>query len=478
MNKIRLTLLTVLVLGLNTSCFEDMDDNAIATVAINDFVWKAMNAVYLYKAEIPDLANDRFLSNEDYNSYLNSFSTPEELFESVIYNRDVVDRFSRIRSNYYELEQQLNGVFTTNGLEINLYYVPNSNTNIFGAIRLVLNDSPASNLGLQRGQFFNAVNGTTLTVDNYENLLTQDSYTLHFATYNDNGTPDDTSDDSINSTSDTASLTKVAYTENPVYMTKIIEVDGQNVGYLMYNSFNSNYHTQLNNAFATFQANNVQHLVLDLRYNGGGTISTAVFLGSMITGQFNGQIFSKTIYNEDLQELNTNYNFTNSLGSGGSSINSLFLNKVYVLTTGNSASASELVINSLKEYIDVVQVGDFTTGKTQASRIVYDSPNLGPNNKNPNHTYALLPLIANSINVNDEEVPANGLAPQITVVEQGRNLGTLGEVTEPLLAAALANIQGGGRFAQPVDEKSKPIKNNIDKTIIDGLMFITDDDIQ
>ncbi|MFT6842753.1 MAG: carboxyl-terminal processing protease, partial [Psychroserpens sp.] len=101
MRLLKISLLFILTLSL-TSCFEDRDDNAIAASEINDFVWKGMNAVYLYKDEIPDLANDRFMSNEDYANYLNSFIAPENIFESLIYQRETTDRFSVILSNYIE----------------------------------------------------------------------------------------------------------------------------------------------------------------------------------------------------------------------------------------------------------------------------------------------------------------------------------------------------------------------------------------
>uniref|UniRef100_UPI00404B9D2A S41 family peptidase n=1 Tax=Gelidibacter sp. TaxID=2018083 RepID=UPI00404B9D2A len=183
--------------------------------------------------------------------------------------------------------------------------------------------------------------------------------------------------------------------------------------------------------------------MLDLRYNGGGRVDVAAALGSMITGQFNGQVFAKLNYNENLANNNDTYDFTNSIGS--SAINSLNLDEVYVLTTSNTASASEMVINSLKAYLNdgVVVVGDFTTGKSQASSVVYDSPQLfNTDGVNPRHTYALLPLIAITVNKDDEQVPANGLTPDIQITERGRSLGTLGDVNEPLLAAALADIQG------------------------------------
>ena len=443
MRLLKISLLLLVALSL-TSCFEDRDDNAISASSINDFVWKGMNAVYLYKAEIPDLANDRFSSNEEYAGYLNSFSTPETLFESLIYERETIDRFSVIIPNYIEFEQATAGTFISNGLEYNFYFKPGSSSEVFGIIRLVLNNSVASGLGLERGQIFDAINGTPLNESNFSSLINQDTYTLNFATYNDNGTAT-VADDTIEPTTDSVELTKQPYTENPVYQADIIDVSGMNVGYLVYNRFNQNFDNQLNAAFAEFQANNVQHLVIDLRYNPGGSVNTASLFGSMVTGQFTDDIFSKLIFNSDLQASNSNFNFVNSFD--GNTINSLNLNKVYVLTTGSSASASELLINSLSAYIDVVHIGDFTRGKTQASTTVYDSPDLSPNNINPNHTYAMQPLVANSINVNDVAVPSTGLTPDISVIESPRNFGTLGDINEPLLAAAIADIQGLGRFS-------------------------------
>ena len=452
MKKIKILLLTGIVAFSLTSCFEDLDDNLIASSEINDFVWKGMNAVYLYKSEIPDLADDRFSTNEAYSNYLNSFNSPEALFESLLYLPNTVDRFSRIFDNYFDLQNAQQGTSISNGLEFNLYFLPGSSTEVYGAITLVLNNSVADNLGLQRGQIFRAVNGTNLTESNFGDLLfNQDNYTLNFADYDDNGTPEDNSDDTVTLNGESETLSKVQYTENPVHIAQTITLaDDTKVGYLMYNGFNSNFNGALNDAFAGFLADGVDELVLDFRYNGGGAIQTAAYLGSMVTGQFNGEVYSKLFYNENLQDLNTNFLFTNQIdGLGG--INSLGLSKVYVLTTNRrTASASELVINSLGSYIDVVVIGENTVGKTQASVTIYDSATLSFEDVNPNHTYAMQPLIANSTNVNDELVPADGIVPNIAVTERPNTFGTLGDINEPLLAAAIADIQGLGRFYQPV----------------------------
>lgn len=473
MRILRIALFALVVFSFNTSCFKDKDDDIIINNnvnEINDFVYKAMNAVYLYKSNIPNLANNRFTSNEAYASYLNSYSTPEDLFESLIYQREVVDRFSIIAPDGIALLQQLDGIFKSNGLEYLLYLEPGSSTKVFGVIKIVLNNSVASNLGLQRGQLFNAVDGVQMTVENFNALLNKDSYTLNFATYNNNNTPE-TADDTIEPTSEIATLTKEIYNENPVYLTKVIDIDGIKIGYLVYNGFTADYNAQLNNAFSELKASNVQHLVLDLRYNSGGSVNTAALLGSMITGQFNDQVFSKLIYNEELQDLNNNYKFSKTIGKG-STLNSLNLQKVYVLTSNGTASASELIINSLRPYIDVVQIGLNTRGKTQASMPIYDSPDLGPNNVNPAHNYILLPLIANSVNKNDGLVPPNGLIPDIERGEHPANLGILGDVNEPLLATALNSITSFARPLPQPTEVLKPLENNVDGKVYDGMMFV------
>ena len=83
-----------------TSCFEDNYDYGALASEINDFVWKGMNAAYLYKQEIFDLDNERFNDSEEYASYLNNYTSPENLFESLIYERDNIDKFSLIVGNY------------------------------------------------------------------------------------------------------------------------------------------------------------------------------------------------------------------------------------------------------------------------------------------------------------------------------------------------------------------------------------------
>lgn len=462
------TLFLVLALGLLTGCFEDNDDNFTTSTSIKDFVWKAMNKVYLYKANVEDLSDNRFGTSQEYQDFLNNFDSPENVFESLIYDRENVDRFSVITSDYFALEQQLSGVSKSNGAEFNFYYTPGSTTSVYGIVRLVLPNSSASQSNLTRGHVFNKIDGQVMTSSNLESLLSGDTYTLNLAVYNDNGT-ETTDDDSLSDTNTSFTLTKTIFTENPIYYHRIIEKNNEKIGYLMYNGFVNEFDNELNQVFGTFKSENIDHLVLDLRYNSGGSIRTATALGSMITGNFEGQIFTTLKYNETLSGNNYNFNFTNEL-SDGSSINSLNLDQLYVLTSNRSASASEMIINSLSAYIDVVQIGDETVGKSQASQIIYDSPDFSRENANPGHAYALLPLIAITVNKNNSEVPPSGIVPDFELIEKVANYGSIGDEDEPLLKKALDLIQGGNKISEPIQGPSPLLESGFSATAT-SLMF-------
>jgi hypothetical protein len=160
-----------------------------------------------------------------------------------------------------------------------LTYENGNNVDVIGYVRYIQTNSDASNKAVKRGYFFDAINGQQLTIHNYQDLLGNENYTMNFA--------DLESDGSFTSNGKSVDLTKSEYHENPVYITKTFDIDGKKIGYLMYNSFTSNYDQQLNAAFGQLKAEGATDLVLDLRYNGGGSVRTATYLAGMITGQFN-----------------------------------------------------------------------------------------------------------------------------------------------------------------------------------------------
>ena len=128
--------------------------------------------------------------------------------------------------------------------------------------------------------------------------------------------------------------------ENPVHISKIIELKNEKVGYLMYNGFVTDFDIDLENSLVEFKNQGIDHLVIDLRYNRGGRTSSTIKLASMITGQFLGNIFAQTQHNEKLSSMNEKYLFEETPVQ-------LNMNKLYIISSSETASASELLINGL-----------------------------------------------------------------------------------------------------------------------------------
>ncbi|NER11975.1 peptidase S41 [Leptobacterium flavescens] len=448
-------LLLIGILVLSYSCSDEDDDLTLlpAGVEINDFVWRGMNFFYLYKDNVANLANDRFATDEEYTAFLEGFDSPEELFNSLLFQPGVEDEFSFITDNRFELEQVLDGTTLNSGVEFGLVRYPNDPNNVFGIVRYILPNSDAASSTLRRGDIFNTVDGTQLTDSNFGGLLFNSNSSITYGLANFDG-------NDVTPTGEEVTVAKAVITEDPIFISTTLDVGGQNVGYLMYNGFRADFDEQLNNAFGDLRNNNVTDLILDLRYNGGGSVLSAVTLGSLIAGQFSGEVFSTERWNSDLQaffEDNFPANLVNNFRTttrNGTPLNSLSLNRLYVLTTGSSASASELVINSLRPYIDIVQIGTPTRGKFQASVTVLDSENpdgrsdfddFDDNGVTATHNYAMQPLVLIEVNVNGESEFADGLDPDLELREDFTNFGILGDVNEPLLARAIQEITGTGR---------------------------------
>lgn len=448
MKKISRNLVLLFLAAFTLQACEDNDDVAAPKdLQINNFIWKGLNAVYLWQSEVPNLADNRFADQNALDSFLKGYEKPEDLFEDLLNkpkskypNGGAIDRFSWIVDDYTVLEQELNGITKNSGIDFRLSRQSTGSDNLVGYIRYIIPNSDASGKSIKRGDFFTGVNGTQLTISNYQSLLLDsDNYTLNLAEYNGSAFI-------LNGKS--VPLTKTVLEENPILITKTITSGSHKIGYLMYNGFYNEYDNALNQAFGQLKTSGVTDLVLDLRYNGGGSVHSSTLLASMITGQFKGQIFSKRQYNSKIMtsltsdELESfNERFTDKTGSGAA-LNSLNLNTVYIITTESTASASELVVNGLAPYITVVQIGETTVGKNVGSFTVYDSETLSKTKVNPTHKYAMQPLVFKITNKNNFGDYTGGLAPTYQKSENIFTYGVLGDPSEPLLNLAISKITG------------------------------------
>lgn len=414
-----------------------------SNVDVQNFMWKAMNIWYFWQEEVPVLADTRFTNAENYTTYLKGFSNPEQFYRNqLLFSQD---RFSFLNEDYKVLVQNFAGISKSNGLEFGLVRFSGSD-DVFGYVRYIVPNSDASTKNIKRGDIFTGVNGQTLTITNYVELLfgDSDSYTLNMATIvNSTVTPNDQE----------VFLTKQeGLTENPVFLTKSFDINGQKIGYLMYNGFTRNFDEQLNNAFGQLKADGVTDLVLDLRYNPGGSVNSSRLLASMIYGTKTTDLYIRQRWNAKRQaqfKASDLEDYFAEKTEAGTALNTLNLNKVYVLATRSTASASELLMNGLDPYIDVVHIGTTTTGKNEFSiTMVDDSDNnylynaSRENRIKTNNKWAIQPLVGRNENADGFSDYTNGLAPDIELDEDLANLGILGDVNEPLLARAIQTITG------------------------------------
>lgn len=435
------------------SCSDDDDGgpNPISNdVTVQDFMWKAMNEWYFWQADVPDLADDRFANDQEYTEFLQATPNPEDFIRSLLFPED---RFTFFNEDFEILLNSLSGVSKSNGLQFFIIDLTEDDTNnVFGFVRNVVPGSTAAQAGLKRGDIFYGVDGQVLTPDNFGDLLfgDNDTYTLNMGEA-------DIANRLVMQTENEITLTKIEdFLEPPIREARTLDVNGQKIGYLMYQRFNRDFNDELNEVFGQFVANGVTDLVLDMRYNPGGSVNTSRLLASMIYGPNTNDLYIRQRWNDKQQSRFSNLQledyFANEVRSGVA-LNSLNLNRVFVLATNRSASASELLMNGLDPYVEVIHIGTTTTGKNEFSISLVDDPSgvNGPytygdgrreNRINPDNRWIIQPLVGrneNSVGFLDYTA---GFAPDIELREDVFNLGELGDVNEPLLARALEEITG------------------------------------
>jgi len=420
-----------------------------AATELNTFIWSAMHDYYYWQANIPNLTNAyyqpltssslNYKQNVDsLNAFLNKYTNPRTLFTSLKYKNGVVDKWSFIVSDYDSIFNWISGTSTSIGADYQLYYLNSTSSDILGVVRYVLKGSPADLAGVQRGDIFNKVDGVQLTASNYmTNLINKQTFTLTFSKVVSGA---------FVPTGKTATMTAVNMQEDPVFLNKVITANGYNVGYLVYNGFTSDFDLELNTVFQKFKAAGVNKIIVDLRYNGGGSVQSAIYLASMIYSTNTSKLFTKSVYNSILTPYITSQygasyflsNFTDRINT--TPINSLGISDIYFIVSGETASASELLINGLKPYMNVISVGTNTYGKYVASLTLQD---YDANNKLvTTHKYAMQPIVAEYANSLGVTEFVNGLVPDITAKEDIGNMLQLGDENEQLLKIVLDYIKG------------------------------------
>jgi C-terminal processing protease CtpA/Prc len=419
-----------------------------------------MDALYYWNTLMP-VQKDRTISPSDY-------------FKSLLYTAE--DHFSYIAPDYTELMGELNGVQKEAGYDFTLGLI--SKDSVAGVVNYIKPNSPASLTALKRGDIFLTVNGKQLMTDNYGELINEMSAPHTLGIYRGSAT-------SLQS----ISLSVTEYKENPVFLDSIYQISGKKIAYLIYNFFASDngdnsysYLKELNNIFGKFKQANVNELVLDLRYDGGGDAEVATALGSMISGKGSSDLFYTEQYNsivdnELKKKGGADYNktfFNNNLilrDANGKIIDQSIpvnkltgLSRLYVLTSQNTASASELIINGLKPYMNVILVGEQTYGKNVGMWFIYETD---PQKQKDNH-WGMLPIVFKLYNSQNSSDYSKGFVPNIAIDEYSlAQMLPLGNTGEALLSAALTDmgVQASIAFRSAGKQFDyRPLMSSIDRT--------------
>ncbi|MEN8139065.1 MAG: S41 family peptidase [Bacteroidota bacterium] len=436
-----------------TSCHKDKDiDNPPVEINeealnVNTFILENMNDYYLWTDNIPDDLDPKSTENsiEFFEQTRYRGDTGEYDAETGIYKNG--DPWSFITDDLQGLIDYFNGVRKSTGYYLYAYSLNDGTDNFALVVAYVYANSPASEAGLKRGSVIMKIDGEYVNQYNANELLSRESYDITLGSF-------DFINEKFDLLDETKTITSVELNTNPIIKSEVYDINGTKVAYLLYNSFIHNYDNELIAEFEKYKSEGVTELVLDFRYNGGGSVASAINIASMIAPQNAiGSVFLKKMYNEGLQNFLINSpdygqefledNLSSSAygyeddGIVGSAMPNLDLNRVYVIGQEGTASASELVINGLIPYMNVITVGDRTHGKYVASITI-------ENEKYTN--WAIQPIVFKSANANDETDYWDGFEAQLAVEDHpiygdfGVNI--LSGYVEPMLYTALSDIEG------------------------------------
>lgn len=360
---------------------------------------------------------------------------------------------------------------STLGYDVTVYLLSNNNTEVIGIVNFVYAGSPAAKAGMKRGDVIIKINGQILTTSNYMDLYDSSKITLGFGSIVNN---------TINDINYSSTLTAVNMYEDPIVKDTVITTPGgTKVGYLLYTAYTLTSISPLEKVFENFQSQGIKDLVLDLRYNGGGYVTTAQAICSMIVSssvasandillksQWNSTHQKEwetnpTKYDDDLYVRFTNgVSYTDTYNNNQDvTLTHLGLNNLYVLTGQNTASASELTITGLKPYITNVKlIGEPTYGKSFAG-IIYDGSDYASDGFNKLTDWSLYAMVYKYADKNGNSPAlmksenytysdgnsANisyGLNPDIKEEDNQLDGYALGNPNETLFAAAINTIDG------------------------------------
>jgi carboxyl-terminal processing protease len=414
--KYRLLLATVLGLTFFSACKKEVEvDNSAPTNPttpttstaadiIKDSTLLYTKEVYLWYKQIPTDFNAR------------SYAGPSEIMTAIRkYSNEApftqpVDRwsFAMKKTEWNNVSSGISGDF---GLGV--FFMSESDLRV----KSVEKESPAGKAGVRRGWRITKINGSsnisTANVDPVVKAVFESNSTNFTFQKPDNSTVDIT-------------LNAATYREDPIMLDSVYTVDSKKVGYLVFNSFlgdTTKIYNDFNTIFGRFASQGVSDVVIDLRYNGGGYVSVQEKLANYLApAAANGNVMMKQEFNDKYSRWNETLMF-NKVGSFNPA-------RIFFIVSQSTASASELLINNMKPYVNTFIVGP---RKTYGKPVGYFPIGVGDWN--------IFPVSFRSTNKNGEGAYFDGMPLNHTAAD-GLNKDW-GDVQEASFASVISYISTG-----------------------------------
>lgn len=296
----------------------------------NKFVYEVMRDTYLWYDKIPAV---------DYKSY----ASPQLLLEDMRYKD--LDKWSYITST------EAHYTYFEKGKYIGTGFRPQFDRRGDCRVAFVHEDSPADKAGLERSDKLLEINDKTIS-----EIRIDDLWNTIFGE-DEPGVKVRLKVQDLKGEIRELTVEKDWVTTDPILHYDIVESNGLKIGYLVFNTFIETALEELDTVFAYFKESEIDELVLDLRYNRGGEVSVARHLASLIAGdRAFGKPFIKSVHNNRYMGWNETTRFTKPDSA-------LSLDRIICITTASTCSASELLMNGLEPFVDVISIGDTTRGK-------------------------------------------------------------------------------------------------------------------
>lgn len=422
MNKYKLTTFIVVLLYV-VGCGND-DSNEFEEV--NSWIRDNMEENYLWNENVPSSVDGSIPTP----AYFGSILDPEDFVSFIIDGVELVDDSSIDRS------------FTTG---VSPSFGRFSNTNgVFIVVEYVYPGSPADSAGLSRGDIILAIDDTPLTTFNFESLFYADVSRIGYdmGVYNP-------AQNRIDPTGETIRVDQGAFEYNPVVYTSVIQEGSNNIGYMLLGEFvdgeNDQFIDSVDVALQEFANEPITDLIIDLRYNSGGSFNAAKNLGNgivestaaqneevLVRFQYNDTIEQRIIDEEGPESENLVVKFSNDPDNLG-------LQRIYFLTSTATANTSELLINGLIPHMDVNIVGEPTNGQFYGTTII------SGDTATPQNGYTIVPVNLQYENSEGSTGFVSGLQPDILIDDNLLLPFQIGNVNDPLLDAAIQNIISGSQ---------------------------------